>query len=133
LKIDAKEVLLTDTVGFISRLPTYMIDAFKSTLEESLTADLILLLIDASENLQDIRIKHAACREVLEELKVDKSKILMVFTKCDKLNSQEEMVKKISEVLGTSNPVLISSKSGYGITKLKNIISQHSYAVSRAK
>jgi GTP-binding protein HflX len=57
----------------------------------------------------------------------------MVFTKCDKLNSQEEMVKKISEVLGTSNPVLISSKSGYGITKLKNIISQHSYAVSRAK
>ncbi len=121
LKIDAREVLLTDTVGFISRLPTYMIDAFKSILEESLVADLILLLIDASENLQDIRIKHAACREVLEELKVDKSKILMVFTKCDSLNSQE-MIKKISEVLGIPNPVLISSKSGYGITKLKNII-----------
>ena len=121
LKIDAKEVLLTDTVGFISRLPTYMIDAFKSTLEESLVANLILLLIDASENLEDIRIKHAACREVLEELKVDNSKILMVFTKCDTLNSHE-MVKKISEVLGISNPVLISSKSGHGITKLKNII-----------
>ena len=40
LKIDAREVLLTDTVGFISRLPTYMIDAFKSTLEESLVANL---------------------------------------------------------------------------------------------
>ena len=132
LKIDAREILLTDTVGFISRLPTYMIDAFKSTLEESLAADLILLLIDASENLQDIRIKHAACREVLEELKVDKSKILIVFTKCDRLNSQE-MVKKVSEVLGISNPLLISSKSGYGITKLKGIISQHSYAVSRTK
>ncbi len=109
-----------------------MIDAFKSTLEESLAADLILLLIDASEDLQDIRIKHAACREVLEQLKVDRSKVLMVFTKCDRLNSQE-MAKKISEVLGISNPVLISSKSGYGITKLKSIISQHSYAVSRAK
>lgn len=121
LKIDAREVLLTDTVGFISRLPTYMIDAFKSTLEESLVANLILLLIDASENLQDIRIKHAACREVLEELKVDNSKILIVFTKCDRLNSHE-MVNKISEVLGISNPLLISSKSGYGITKLKNII-----------
>jgi GTPase len=132
LKIDAREILLTDTVGFISRLPTYMIDAFKSTLEESLAADLILLLIDASEDLQDIRIRHAACIEALEELKVDKSKILMVFTKCDKLNSQE-MAKKISEVLGISNPVLISSKSGYGITKLKSIISQHSYAVSRTK
>ncbi len=131
-KIDAREILLTDTVGFISRLPTYMIDAFKSTLEESLAADLILLLIDISEDLQDIRIKHAACREVLEELKVDKSKVLMVFTKCDRLDSQE-IVKKISEVLGISTPVLISSKSGYGITKLKSIISHQSYAVSRAK
>jgi GTP-binding protein HflX len=121
LKINAGEILLTDTVGFISRLPTYMIDAFKSTLEESLAADLILLLIDASEDLQDFRIKHAACREVLEELKVDNSKILMVFTKYDRLNSHE-MIKKISEVLEISNPVLISSKSGYGITKLKNII-----------
>jgi GTP-binding protein HflX len=131
LKIDAREILLTDTVGFISRLPTYMIDAFKSTLEESLAADLILLLIDASENLQDIRIKHAACGEVLEQLKVDKSKVLMVFTKRDRLNSQE-MVNKVSEVLGISNPVLISSKSGYGITKLKNIITHQSYALGRA-
>jgi GTP-binding protein HflX len=109
-----------------------MIDAFKSTLEESLAADLILLLIDASEDLQDIRIKHAACRQVLEELKVDKSKVLMVFTKCDRLDS-EEMIKKISEDLGISNPVLISSKTGYGITKLKTIISHHSYAVTKAK
>jgi GTP-binding protein HflX len=47
LEIGGREALLTDTVGFISRLPTYMIDAFKSTLEESLAADLILLLVDA--------------------------------------------------------------------------------------
>jgi GTP-binding protein HflX len=132
LKIDNREILLTDTVGFISRLPTYMIDAFKSTLEESLAADLILLLIDASEDLQDIRIKHAACRQVLEELNVDKSKVLMIFTKCDRLNS-EEMIKKISEDLGISNPMLISSKTGYAITKLKSIIGHQSYAVSRAK
>src|SRR5215203_1342244 len=132
LKIDNREILLTDTVGFISRLPTYMIDAFKSTLEESLAADLILLLIDASEDLQDIRIKHAACRQVLEELNVDKSKVLMIFTKCDRLNS-EEMIKKISVDLGISNPMLISSKTGYAISKLKSIIGHQSYAVSRAK
>ena len=132
LKIDNKEILLTDTVGFISRLPTYMIDAFKSTLEESLAADLILLLIDASEDLQDIRIKHAACRQVLGELNVDKSKVLMVFTKCDRLNP-EEMIRKISEDLGISNPMLISSKTGYAITKLKSIIGHQSFAVSRAK
>lgn len=132
LKIHDKEILLIDTVGFISRLPTYMIDAFKSTLEESLAADQILLLIDTSEDLQDIRIKHAACRQVLEELKVDKSKVLMVFTKCDRPNS-EDMIKKICEDLGISNPLAISSKTGYGITKLKTIISHQLHAVSRAK
>ena len=130
LKIHDRETLLTDTVGFISRLPTYMVDAFKSTLEESLAADLILLLIDASEDLEDIRIKHAACRQVLGELKVDKSKVLMVFTKCDQPNS-EETIKKITEDLGLSNPMLISTKTGYGITKLKTLISHQPYAVSR--
>src|SRR5205807_1804950 len=54
-------LLLIDTVGFISRLPHYMIDAFKSTLEESLAADLILLLIDVSEKIEDIRIKYESC------------------------------------------------------------------------
>ena len=130
LKIHDRETLLTDTVGFISRLPTYMVDAFKSTLEESLVADLILLLIDASEDLEDIRIKHAACRQVLGELNVDKSKVLMVFTKCDQANS-EETINKICEDLGLSNPMLISTKTGYGITKLKTLISHQPYAVSR--
>jgi len=130
LKIHDRETLLTDTVGFISRLPTYMVDAFKSTLEESLAADLILLLIDASEDLEVIRIKHAACIQVLGELKVEKSKVLMVFTKCDQPNS-EETIKKISEDLGLSNPMLISTKTGYGITKLKTLISHQPYAVSR--
>ncbi|HEU4444107.1 MAG TPA: GTPase HflX [Nitrososphaeraceae archaeon] len=130
LKIHDRETLLTDTVGFISRLPTYMVDAFKSTLEESLAADLILLLIDASEDLEDIRIKDAACRQILGELKVDKSKVLMVFTKCDQPNS-EETINKISEDLVLSNPMLISTKTGYGITKLKTLISHQPYAVSR--
>ena len=54
------KVLLVDTIGFISRLPHYMFDAFKSTLEESLGADLILLLIDSSEEMQDIRMKYSS-------------------------------------------------------------------------
>ena len=48
--INEESLLLIDTIGFISRLPHYMIDAFKSTLEESLGADLILLLIDIRKN-----------------------------------------------------------------------------------
>ena len=71
---NGQEVLFTDTVGFISRLPHYMIDAFKSTLEESLAADLILLLIDASEQLEDIRIKYEKRLGCLILAKVDKFK-----------------------------------------------------------
>jgi GTPase len=75
--------LLIDTVGFVSRVPPYMIDVFKSTLEESLNADLILLLIDSSEELQDIRIKYSSCWHVLEELKVDRAKVFVILTKYD--------------------------------------------------
>lgn len=116
-----RQALLTDTVGFISRLPTYMIDAFKSTLEESLAADLILLLIDASESLHDIRIKHAACWQVLGELGVDRAKVAVVFTKYDMLGS-EELVTRLAADLGAPDPAAISSASGYGVHKLKTMI-----------
>ena len=123
LKIGDKGVLLTDTIGFISRLPTYMIDAFKSTLEESLAADLILLLIDSSEKIEDIRIKYSSCWDVLDELKVDKSKVFVIFSKFDKIHS--EQIEEISKDLEISNPVAISSKTGYGIHKLKTMIEDH--------
>jgi GTPase len=123
LKIGDKGVLLTDTIGFISRLPTYMIDAFKSTLEESLGADLILLLIDSSEKIEEIRIKYSSCWDVLDELKVYKSKVFVVLTKCDKTPS--EKIEEITKDLEISNPVAISSKTGYGIHKLKTMIGYH--------
>ena len=123
LQVNGREALLTDTVGFISRLPTYMIGAFKSTLEESLAANLILLLIDASEDLQDIRIKYTACWQVLEELKVDRSKVIPVFTKYDRLAS-EEKVAEIALDLRVQDPIAISSKSGYGLHKLKTLMGQ---------
>jgi len=121
------DLLLTDTVGFISRLPTYMIDAFKSTLEESLSADLIMLLIDASEDIREIRIKYSACWQILEELKVNRSKIVVVFTKFDRLRplEAEAAIEEIAKYVGTPNQAIaISSKNGYGIHKLKTAINQ---------
>jgi GTPase len=116
-------LLLIDTVGFISRLPHYMIDAFKSTLEESLAADLILLLIDASEKFEDIRIKYNSCWNVLDELKVDKSRVFTVFTKCDDgAIGLSEDIENIANDLSVSNPIIISSNTGYGIRKLKTMI-----------
>jgi GTP-binding protein HflX len=117
-------VLLTDTIGFISRLPAYMIDAFKSTLEESLASDLILLLIDCSEDeTEDIRIKCSSCWDVLDELKVDRSKVFVILSKSD--NTHSERIDEIANVLGISNPVVISSKTGYGIHNLKTMIASH--------
>jgi GTP-binding protein HflX len=113
-------VLLTDTVGFISRLPTYMIDAFKSTLEESLAADLILLLLDVSETPENIRIKYSSCWDVLKELKVDDTKVLVVLTKYDRADSQK--VDEIVKGLQLENSLPVSAKTGYGIHKLKNVI-----------
>jgi GTP-binding protein HflX len=114
------DVLLTDTVGFISRLPPYMIDAFKSTLEESLAADLILLLVDASEDLQKIDIKYSSCWDVLDELQVDRSKVIVVLTKYDAVDLQK--VDEIVQRLQLNKPIMISSKTGYGIHKLRNLM-----------
>ncbi|HZB16844.1 MAG TPA: GTPase HflX, partial [Nitrososphaeraceae archaeon] len=90
------KVLLVDTIGFISRLPHYMFDAFKSTLEESLGADLILLLIDSSEEVQDIRMKYSSCWTVLGELGVDRSKVCVILTKFDDKNMRSEKIKEIA-------------------------------------
>ena len=126
-------VLLVDTVGFISRLPHYMIDAFKSTLEESLAADLILLLIDASEKFEDIKIKYESCWNVLDDLKVDKSKVFVILTKCDGIIDSSERIDSIADDLIINNPIAISSKTGYGIHKLKTMIRSnlHSQSPSR--
>lgn len=124
VKVDEKTtVLLTDTIGFISRLPTYMIDAFKSTLEESLAADLILLLVDSSEELEDIRIKYSSCWDVLKELKVDNSKVLVVLSKSDTVDAQK--IDEITKDLQLENPIVVSSETGYGVHKLKTAITRY--------
>lgn len=115
------DILLVDTVGFISRLPHYMIEAFKSTLEESLEADLILFLIDASEETDDIGRKYSSSLSVLRELKVDQSRLYIILTKIDKANP--EKIQEIMEYMEPSIPKLgVSSKTAEGIDDLKNLI-----------
>jgi GTPase len=115
------DVLVVDTVGFISRLPHYMIDAFKSTLEESLEADLIFFLIDCSENLEDIGKKYSSSWKVLKELKIDKSKLHIVLTKVETTKSDQlqEIMKYMDDSI---DKIAISSKTGFGIHKLRNLI-----------
>ena len=112
-----KQVLLSDTVGFISRLPTYMVEAFKSTLEELTYADMILLLIDASEPLDTMRIKYRSCREVMEQLHINPANILLVLNKID-LVPGEQLSEKMS-LFEEMPTIKISAKTGDGTKKLR--------------
>ena len=86
--------------------------------------DLILLLIDCSEDeIEDIRIKYSSCWDVLDELKVDRSRVFVILSKSD--NTHSEGIDEIANTLGISNPIVISSKTGYGIHKLKTMIANH--------
>jgi GTP-binding protein HflX len=79
--LTGKEIVITDTVGFIRKLPHQLIEAFKSTLEETVFADLVILLLDASSS--EVKSHYQTSMEVLKEIGVDKEKIMIVFNKAD--------------------------------------------------
>ncbi len=84
-----QQILLSDTVGFIKKLPHQLVAAFKATLEEVLEADLLLHVIDVSHPEAEAQI--AAVNVVLEELKATDLPMFMVFNKIDSLKSDEEL------------------------------------------
>jgi GTP-binding protein HflX len=125
---DSTKMLLSDTVGFISRLPTYMIEAFKSTLDELTYADLVLLLLDTSEPLPDIRIKYESCMQILQELKVSPSKVIVLLNKSDQ--ASKENIADTKVLLQDESSIVISAKRGDGTRLLKNLIQQYLYNIS---
>jgi len=107
---DNQEILLIDTVGFMRRLPHHLIDAFKSTLEEIIYADLVLTVCDISDN--DYKNQLAVTQDMLKSLKYD-GQILTVYNKIDKL---EKRVKKIFKP--TDSEIYISAKTGENLDAL---------------
>jgi GTP-binding protein HflX len=83
IKLDGSKALINDTVGFVSKLPAYMIDAFKSTLDELRYANLILLVLDASEPIDEIGRKYASSVDVINEFEVPPTRIVYVLNKVD--------------------------------------------------
>lgn len=83
---DGQEVLLTDTVGFIRKLPHHLIDAFRSTLEEAKYSDIIIHMVDSSNPSMDKNIK--AVYDTLRDLEVTDKTIITVFNKIDKLDEK---------------------------------------------
>ena len=88
-KLEREWVLISDTVGFISKLPAYLIEAFRSTLEELTFTDIVLLVIDASDNVNHLKIKFSNCMKTLIELGVKRDKIIFVLNKTELLDDDE--------------------------------------------
>lgn len=110
-----KEVLLSDTIGFIQDLPHTLINSFQSTLAETKEADLLLHVMDVND--PRLAMKIAVVREVLGHIGVGSIPILYVFNKCDQADSETK--KTAAALLGDAAPLFVSAHSGEGLDMLK--------------
>jgi len=118
--LEERQVLLTDTVGFIQQLPHSLITAFRATLEEATFADLLLHVIDASHPEAERQIKTV--QQVLREIGCEQKPIIYVFNKIDALKDKVELQRYLTQY---APAVLISAKTGEGIDKLKEAITDN--------
>ncbi|MDD7370057.1 MAG: GTPase HflX [Firmicutes bacterium] len=110
-----QRLYLTDTVGFIRKLPHHLIEAFKSTLEEAKYADVILHVVDASNPQMEEQM--FVVYETLRELEVRDKKIITLFNKQDKLEGRE-----IFRDFKADYALKISARTGEGLEELKEIL-----------
>lgn len=127
LKGFRRDIIVSDTIGFIKNLSPDLIDAFKSTLLESANADLLLIAVDVSDPQFAYKLKEVD--RILYELKLGDKKRLYLFNKIDQAGSlnKENLIKQYS----LKSPLFISAKTGEGInnlfTKISQIFSQDSH------
>ncbi len=111
------EVVLSDTVGFIRGLPHALVEAFKSTLEESVEADLLLHVVDAASPAREAQI--AEVDRVLREIGADHVPQLLVFNKVDRLGRAAGVEH---DPCGTLSRVFLSAVTGAGVDELREVI-----------
>jgi len=119
ITLSNKKVLLTDTVGFIDRLPLTLIEAFHSTLEETIFSDLILLVVDLSESLDDVERKLTVCLDTIQTIGATGVPIVTALNKIDLLKEGELQEKTSSLESWAPNPVPVSALNGMNIPSLK--------------
>lgn len=117
--LSGREFIISDTVGFVSKLPTKLIEAFKSTLEEIKYSDLIVHVIDASS--KDLEIAYDTTMNILKEIGIKDKKILTVFNKSDKIDLNSTTIPlKIK-----SQKIYISAKNDPDMNKLLKAIEEN--------
>ncbi|MHB8586948.1 MAG: GTPase HflX [Thermoplasmatota archaeon] len=132
-----KDILVTDTVGFIEDLPPWLIEAFHSTLEEIALADLILLAVDVSDPLAELRRKLKSSLHILWEFQAPRgtpdlqrivTPLLVVFTKADLVDDGERAARigsLVADGLVDENHVVVSATTGEGVGELLRSIENH--------
>ena len=125
LKDEDVPILVTDTVGFIEDLPAWIINAFHSTLEEIELADIVLLVVDISDNFKDLQKKISVAINELIEIGVN-SPIIIILNKID-LILQDDLISKIRfvrdmEITKGKNIITISAKNKENIDELYQMI-----------
>jgi len=122
VNLSNRKVLLTDTVGFIDRLPLTLIEAFHSTLEETIFSDLILLVVDVSEPLEDVERKLTVCLDTIQTIGASGIPVVTALNKIDLLKEQELQLR-LSNLKGlTPNPVPVSALQERNIPLLQKEI-----------
>lgn len=111
---DGDKILLTDTVGFIRKLPHHLVEAFRSTLEEAALCDILLILVDASD--PECREQLACTESLLAELGAGEKPKLYVFNQCDKPGARE-MFALPGQSAARTDAVFISAKTGEGVDR----------------
>ena len=123
---EGRKITVTDTVGFIQKLPTMLVESFKSTLAEVRAADLILLVVDVSDPHRELEIE--AVRSVLEEIGADAVRRVTVLNKCD-LVGREDLEEALS---AHPDAQVISAREGTGVRGLLYRIAREAAAGSVA-
>lgn len=109
-----REVIISDTIGFIQNLPPSLIDAFASTLLESVNADIVLHVIDASD--PDMPEKINTVTDILKQLEIKEDKIVLVYNKIDAVTDREK-IKPSADSLGLPN-IFVSTKTRESVDEL---------------
>jgi GTPase len=124
LKLNHRKILVSDTVGFINKLPAYMIDAFKSTLHELTHSALILLVLDISEPIDDVARKLRSSINLMNELEVPMTRVIYLLNKADLVSNDNAINKSLYlGILDSKKHVLsVSAKTGLNIAQLKNLV-----------
>jgi len=125
VSLSEKKILLTDTVGFIDRLPLTLIQAFHSTLEETILSDLILLVVDISEPIEEIERKLTCSLDTIEKIGATGIPIVTALNKIDML-SENEMLNKINTIHDLApNAVPVSALHKTNMNLLKQEMLNH--------